>query len=425
MKQRNSIKTRKLASIGVAAALAVTVIAATGCTSGDKKDVAQAAATAQEQTIKTVKVQPVSKQKIGEPLEQVADVVAATQLDVIAKASGDIKEIWVKRGDRVNAGDVILRLDPTDMQIQKEKAALQLQSSQQSLAKSRKDVADGKTEMANSVAKMEQALQDITKQYNKARNDYDSGLITKQQLEQMETTWKNQNMDLDLLKQKQKTLETSDTLAALETQVQAASLSIKELDRSIANLDVKAPVSGVLTDMPLIVGMTIQAGTKVGHLQQLDPIRIQAQLTENSAKLVRGKTELVYYVSGSTQKSTAKISYLSDSMDAQSKSYELELEVANPTAALKPGMKVQIQLTTEQEQVVISVPTLSIVREGGESFVFVLNGDTVEKRKVELGRLSEMNQEIISGIKEGDQLVVSGQNQLKDKDKVKLQEPQK
>lgn len=403
-----------------AAALVLTVAVAAGCTAGGKQGAEPA--TAQEQTIKSVKVQKISKQKIGDPLEQVADVVAATQLDVIAKAGGEVREIVKKRGEQVAAGDVIVRLDPTDMQIQREKASLQLQSSQQALTKGRKDFTDGKTEMANSVKKMEQALLDVTKTYNKAKNDYDQGLITKQQLDQTETAWKNQTMDLDLLKQKQKTLETSDTLSALETQVQSASLSIKELERSIANLEVKAPVAGILTELPLVVGATIQPGTKVGHVQQLDPIRIKAQLTESSAKLVRGKQELIYYVPGSTERPKAKISYLSDTMDAQSKSYELELEVANSNGALKPGSKVQVQLTLEQEQIVLNVPTLSVVREGGDSFVFVLVGDTVEKRKVELGRLSELNQEVISGVKEGEQLVVSGQNQLKDKEKVQLAE---
>lgn len=402
----------------MAAVLALTVAVAAGCTTGNKQGAAPAAA--QEQAVKTVKVQPIAKQSIGAPLEQIADVVPATQIDIIAKAGGEIREIPVKRGDRVAVGDVIARLDPTDMQLQKDKAALQLQSSQQALTKAKKDLTDSKTEMANSVKKLEQALLDVTKTYNKARNDYDQGLITKPQLDQAETAWKNQTMDLDLLKQKQQTLETSDSLSALQTQVQAAELSMQELDRTISYLEVKATVAGTLTELPIVVGMTIPQGSKVGHLQQFDPILIKAQLTENTAALVRGKQELVYYVSDSTEKATAPIKYLSDSMDAQSKSYELELEVANPNGTLKPGTKVQVQLTSEQEQVVATVPTLSIVRENGDSFVFILVGETVEKRKVELGRLNELNQEVISGVKEGEQLVVSGQNQLKDKEKVQL-----
>lgn len=403
----------------LAAALALTIAVAVGCSAGEQP---AAPASAQEQTVKTVKVQKVAKQTIGDPLEQVADVVSATELDIVAKAGGEVREILKKRGDRVQAGDIIVRLDATDARIQQEKAALQLRSSQDALNKARQDLANSKVEMANSVKKMEQALLDVTKAYNKAKNDYDQGLITKTQLDQAETQWKNQTMDLELLKQKQRTLETTDSLSALETQVQSAQLSMRELERSLSNLEVKATADGILTELPVVVGQTIQPGFKVGHIQQYDPIVIKAQLTENSAKLVRGKTDLIYYIPGSAEKPRAKIKYLSDSMDAHSKSYELELEVANPTGALKPGMKVQIQLTEEQEQIVVAIPTLSVVREGGDSFVFVLVGDTVEKRKVELGRLNDLNQEVLSGVKEGEQLVVSGQNQLKDKEKVQLAE---
>lgn len=416
----NRLKSKTIiGGVKLAAAVVLTVAVAAGCSAEAGPTVPAAT---QEQAIKTVKVQKLAKQKIGDPLEQVADVAPVMQLDVMAKSSGDVKEILKKRGDQVNAGDVILKLDPADMNLQKEKASLQLRSSQDALVKAQQDLANSKTEMANSVKKMEQALLDVTKSYNKARNDYDQGLITKSQLDQAETLWKNQTMDLDLLKQKQKTLETSDNLSSLTNQIQSASLSMQELDRSLSNLEVKTPVSGILTELPVVVGMTVQPGAKIGHVEQLDPIVIKAKLTENSAKLVSGKQALVYYVPGSPDKAKAKIKYLSGSMDTQSKTYELELETANANGALKPGTKVQIQLTTEEEQMVVAVPTLSIVREGGDSFVFVLVGDTVEKRKVQLGRLNELNQEVLSGVKEGEQLVVSGQNQLKDKEKVQLAE---
>ena len=409
-------KSKRKFPAAVAAAFAMTIAVAAGCSSGQ----AEQPAAVQEQTVKTVRVQTVTKQSIGDPIEQVADVAPVVQLDVIAKASGDVKEIVKKRGDTVSAGDVILRLDNTDALIQKQKLELQLTSSIQALNKARKDLEDGKREMANSVTKMEQSLQDVTKAYNKARNDYDEGLITKQQLEQAETQWKNLTMDLELLKQKQQTLLTSDSLAQLETQVESARLAMVELERALSHYEVKAPVSGILTELPVVEGMTLQAGMKVAHIQQMDPILLKAKLTENAAQLVRGKQELVYYVPGENIRGQAKITYLSDSMDAMSKSYELELEVANPDHALKPGMRVQVQLTAEDEQIVPAIPTLSVVREAGETYVFVLVGDTVEKRKVELGRLNGLIQEVLSGVKEGEQLVVSGQNQLNDKEKVQL-----
>jgi RND family efflux transporter MFP subunit len=115
-----------------------------------------------------------------------------------------------------------------------------------------------------------------------------------------------------------------------------------------------------------------------------------------------------------------KVSYLADVMNSSTKAYALELEVPNPEKKLKPGTKAQILLTEEKDQNVVAVPTLSVVREGGDTFLFILNGDHVEKRKVELGRLNETYQEVLSGVKEGEQLVISGQHQLKDQEKVQV-----
>ncbi|TBL78209.1 efflux RND transporter periplasmic adaptor subunit [Paenibacillus thalictri] len=372
-----------------------------------------------EVQLKTVKVSKIEKQKIGDPIEQVADVASSIQMDVVAKGGGDILEILKKRGDYAEQGEVLVKLDPTDVQLSKEKAAVAVRGSELQLSKSKEDLANSKQELKNGIAKTEASLKDLEKTYNKMKNDYDLGLVTKIQLEQTETQLGNMRLDIQSSQDKLKTLESTNSLAALEQQAQSSSLSLREADRALGNLEIKAPTSGVITDLPIDVGMTIPVGFKVAQMQKLDPIKIKAELTEATAQLVRGKSELTFYVPGSVDKTKGKISYLSDVMGSQ-KSYSLELEVPNQDKKLKPGMKAQVQLTEETDQVVVSVPTLSVVREGGDTFVYILNGDTVERRKVSLGRLNETVQEVTSGVKEGEQLVVSGQHQLKDKEKVQL-----
>ncbi|MFS0839526.1 efflux RND transporter periplasmic adaptor subunit [Paenibacillus sp. 1P03SA] len=250
------------------------------------------------------------------------------------------------------------------------------------------------------------------------RNDYDEGTITKIQLEQEETKLNSLKLDLSTLKQKRKTLDNTDSLAAAQVAIETSGLSVKKAERDLENTVVKAPVSGVLTDFPVESGMTVAQGFKAGVIQQLNPILIKADLTEEAVNLVRDKKELSFYVPGTTELTKAPIKYISDVLDSQTKAYTLELEVPNADQKLKPGQKVQLQLTDEAEQTVTAIPTLSIVREGSESFVFVLNGDTVEKRKIQLGRLKETMQEVISGVNENEQIVISGQHQLKDKEKV-------
>ncbi|WP_248926780.1 efflux RND transporter periplasmic adaptor subunit [Paenibacillus hamazuiensis] len=404
-------------------AVVISAALISGCSAQPETKPAQAAQAAGEtQQVKAVKVSKIEKRSIGQPLEQVADVVSSLQVDVLTKAGGDVQEILKKRGDAVQKGEIIFRMDPTDVLISKDKAQVTIAGTQQQLVKAREELEDSKKELKNGIAKQEAALKDAEKNYNKMRNDYDQGLVTKNQLETAETSLNNQRLDLETNRSKLKTLESTNSLAALEQALQTANVSLREIERTLENMEVKASVSGVLTDLPIENGMTLQAGFKAAQIQQLDPIKIKAELTEDAAAMIRGKQELTFYIPGTIEKTKAKVNYLADVMSAATKSYSLELEVANPDRKLKPGMKAQVLLAEEQDQVVVTVPTLSVVREGGETFVFVLVGDQVERRKVELGRLNDTYQEVLSGVKESEMLVTSGQHQLKDKDKVQVQE---
>ncbi len=410
-------KTKKLkAGYPVAGAMVLAAALLAGCSA----EPAQQPAAAAESQVKSVKVAPVAKKSIGEPLEQVADISASVQMNIVTKVNGDVLEILKKRGDRVEKGDVLFRIDPTDLEIQKEKAQLSIASTQEQMSKARLDLADGKQELKDGITKMESALKDAEKGYNKLRNDYDLGLVPKIQLEQAETQLNGLRLDLEGMNRKLQNLENSNSLSQLEYGLKTADVSLRELDRGLSNTEVKATVSGVLTDLPVEIGMTLSPGIPAATVQQLDPVKIKAELTEEAAALVRGKQELSFYVPGTVDKAKATVSYLADVIGAQTKSYSLELTVPNPDFKLKPGSKAQILLTEEQDQVVVTVPTLSVVREGGDTYVFVINGNAAEKRKVELGRLHETYQEVLSGVKEGDQLVISGQNQLKDKEAVQV-----
>ncbi len=405
-------------STKVMGAVVISTALLAGC--GAQQQAAPTTANASEPQLKTVKVTKIEKQRIGDPQEQVADVISSIQIDVVTKVGGDVMEILKKRGDMVEKGDVIFRMDPTDVNLKKEKAQIDVSSSQQQLEKARQELANSKQEMKNGIKKLEDSIKETEKNYNKMRNDYDMGLVTKFQLEQMETQLNNLKLELENNLNKQKTLESTNSLAPLEQALQSSNLMIREADRTLENMEVKTTVSGILTDLPIEVGMSLNAGFQAGKVQQLDPIKIRAELTEETANLVRGKQELTFYVPGTLENTKAKVSYLADVMSANSKSYTLELEYPNAERKLKPGMKAQILVTEEADQMVVAVPTTAIVREGGDTFAFVLVGDTAEKRKVALGRLNETIQEVLSGLKEGEQLVISGQNQLKDKEKVQL-----
>ncbi|MUG47916.1 efflux RND transporter periplasmic adaptor subunit [Paenibacillus woosongensis] len=209
-----------------------------------------------------------------------------------------------------------------------------------------------------------------------------------------------------------------DALQPLKDQIRMAQIDIEQINRTLDNYKVTAPISGILTDFSIEPGMTINQGI-VGKIQQINPVKIKANITEENAKLLKGKTELSFYAADRPdQLFKGKIVYFADIMDTMNRTYELELQADNASLALKPGTKVQLRLTDEAEQEVLTIPTTAIIREESNTYVYLFSGGKVEKRQVELGRLNELYQEVIEGLAAGDQIVVSGQHQLKDNQEV-------
>ncbi|MEC0227998.1 efflux RND transporter periplasmic adaptor subunit [Paenibacillus alba] len=377
-----------------------------------------------EQGQKAVKVFKVIKQKIGDPLERNAEVLSSAQFDVISKVSGDVEQILKKRGEMVQEGDVIVKLKSGELTTQRETAALTVQTAQEAIEKAKvrakKETENQKLDMNNAIQKKELAMTGLLRNYNKMKNDYDIGLVTKAQLYQMETQMMDARLDLDQLKQKATMLEPIDATSELETQLKTAQIALQQIDQTIKNLEVKAQVSGLLTEMPLEAGMTLQPSSPVGIIQRLDPIKIKAQLTEEETRHLSDKKELPYYVTGTKQMLKGTISYLAKVIDPQTKAYEINLQVPNKDLTLKPGMKLMVQMSEEKDQIVLTVPTYAIVKEGDAAYVYVLAGDTVEKRSVQLGRLNEPNQEVLAGLKEGELVVKTNPNQLRDKEQVHM-----
>lgn len=405
MGNRNGDRKRWGKRIGLSILAVIGALAVAGCAAegGGTGELAAAA----EEGVKTVRVQPIAKMPVSGPIEQVADVVASGQVDIIAKTSADVVEVLAERGARVQKGDVLIRLDDTDAKLALDQARLAHKNAKQALE-------TGTKQWRNNVERMEQALTEATRFYNKTRNDYDRGLVDKSELDQAENAYTNTQRELELLK------ETSVT--ALELQVENAQLALEMAERSLLHHEIKAPIDGVITHLDVQAGMTVMPGVALGTIQQLDPIKIKAYLTEEAAKLARNKNQLKFRISGDPAEYAGEVAYLSEVMDPHSNAYELNLSVANPDLALKPGMKVQVRLTDEEEQLALAVPTLSIVREGTDTYVFVYNEGKAERRKVELGRLNELDQEVLSGVREGELLIVTGQHQLSDGEPVAVEQ---
>ncbi|RXZ82978.1 efflux RND transporter periplasmic adaptor subunit [Paenibacillaceae bacterium] len=351
---------------------------------------------------KQVKVEAVEKHSMGTPREQIGEVSAGFKMEMISKASGEVVERVKQNGDTVKQGEVIARISSERADIQLEGAVTQLQLAREALDANNKTVQIQRNKLESDIKEAERLFKEATRSQDEN--------VTNQARETVR-----------LLKQQLAAMDAANNSVQLEASVAAAETNLKDLRLSLGDYVIKAPSNGVLTNLAIREGSLLQAGSMIGVLQRVDHVVITVKLSEPGADLVRGKKELFFYsADGSFGKTKARVNSLDLFANPDTRMFAMELEADNPEGLIKPGTRVHVQLTTEEEENVIAIPSLSVVREGDESFAFVLNGKTAEKRTIQLGRMNGPYQEVLSGLALGDQLVVGGQHQLEANEQVEI-----
>lgn len=380
-----------------AACLVLTAVAAAGCTPAATVPQVQAAP-----GIAKVKTEPIGMHSMGAPREQVADVMASVQIGVIVQGSGTITEILKSNGAKVTKGEVIARISSGTAGLSASAAESSVSSAKRALETAEAELEANRIQLERTISGYEKQLKEATRANN----------------EELYSTTKD---NLEASKVQLRFLESKSSVPAARSQLETAKVSLEQARANLDAYNITASSSGVLAEMDLSVGASVAQGGKIGVILNGNQITIQAQLSEELAELVRGKKKVrVYYADQPQHGREVRIAYLSGAPSTSTRLYTLQLTADNKDAFFIPGSRVQVQLTTEEEENVLSVPADSIVRDGDHTYIFVLKGNSVQRVKVGLGRLNGIYQEI-HGAAAGDQLVVSGQHTLKDGQKVQVQ----
>ena len=158
-------------------------------------------------------------------------------------------------------------------------------------------------------------------------------------------------------------------------------------------------------------------------VQQISPVKLLVAVSETDyTKVSKGDkvTVLADALPGEVFKGTVVRLY--PTMDAVSHTFNVEVQVANSSARLRPGMYAKASLNMGDTDSVV-IPDAAVVKQqgSGQKLVYVLKADsTVEARIITLGRFFDGKYEVLSGLSEGEIVVVKGQSVLKSGDKVEV-----
>ena len=175
---------------------------------------------------------------------------------------------------------------------------------------------------------------------------------------------------------------------------------------------IRAPLSGYVLDKNVVEGARVQAGEDLYRVGDLSRIWVTAEIYEFDAPWVEvgqpARMELSYEEGRALE---GKVAYIYPTLNELTRTLTVRLEFENPDMRLKPGMFATVYIQFRRRDDVLAIPTEAILDSGKRKIVFVSVGDgRFEPREIVTGLTGDHHvTEVISGLEEGDQVVVSGQ----------------
>jgi RND family efflux transporter MFP subunit len=191
--------------------------------------------------------------------------------------------------------------------------------------------------------------------------------------------------------------------------------ALEKAGKPAKRLEILAPADGFVIEKNIVQGQMVDAGMKLYRLADLGVVWVFAQVYEQDLPYVQlGQEATVKLSSLPDREFRGRVTYIYPNVDEKTRTARVRLEFENPGYFLRPGMFVSAQIVSELKPSALLVPDSAVLRSGEKNTVFVaLPGEKFDPRTVALGLESEHNlYEVISGLKEGDRVVTSGQFML-------------
>ena len=207
--------------------------------------------------------------------------------------------------------------------------------------------------------------------------------------------------------------ESKASWEAVKTQYEVAKLTYENL---LENTTLVSPISGVITARNYDNGDMV-ASQPIFVVQQISPAKVVISVSENLySYLKKGMPVSIELDALPGQTFEGKVHRITPSIDAATHTFPVEVVIPNGKEQIKPGMYARVTMKYGTRQNIV-VPDRAVVKMlgSGERFIYVYKADgTVSYQKVELGRRMQDKYEVLSGIADGDEVVVTGQSVLKD-----------
>ncbi|HFA49037.1 MAG TPA: HlyD family efflux transporter periplasmic adaptor subunit [Bacteroidetes bacterium] len=388
---------------------------------------------------------------IRETVEASGKVFPKTEVKISSDVSGELVELYVNEGDSVTVGQILARVDPEAYNSQVERARAGVNSAKAAAANSKAQIETFKAQKEQIEAQLANA-RDIHKRNEKLHKEK---VISDQEYE---TSLSNVNsLEANLRAAEANIRSAVESAKGAVFQIKSAEATLKEISTSLKRTTIYSTMDGIVSKLNVekgerVVGTSMMAGTEILRVADLRRMEVQVEVTENDLpRLSLGQLvdiEIDAYINRKFKGTVVEIAHTANNavgdmgngivvltsdqvtnfvvtIDIDPASYQDLISPEKPYP-FRPGMSASVQIYTNTKEGIVTVPIQAVgtrdrekdkkkgkakqVSNAGfddeiKEIVFVVNADTVEMREVKTGIQDDDYIEIISGLKEGVEVV--------------------
>jgi membrane fusion protein (multidrug efflux system) len=307
-----------------------------------------------------VRTSKVSTRQIIRSVEYSSTLSAWKEVHMVPASPGRIEKIYVETGSRVSSGDILVRMDRTQLQ----QALVQLKN--------------------------------IETDFNRLDTLQKAGSIAEQKYDQVKAQYEIAKSNVEFLQ------ENTQLKAPFNGIISGKYFEEGEMYSGVPNTQAgKAAILSIVSINPLkaIVGVS---ESYFPLISKGLPVEVRSDIYPD--KKFSGKIYRIY-----------------PTMDPSTHLFQVEIEVANPGEKLRPGMFVRANINYGTAESIL-VPSVAVLKQTGtnERYVFINEGNKAVRKTVKTGIILDDDIEIAEGLKAGDELVTTGQNKLEDKVNIRI-----
>jgi multidrug efflux pump subunit AcrA (membrane-fusion protein) len=347
------------------------------------------------------------------------------QVDLFPKVSGYLERIYVNLGDSVKQGQTVAQIDRTDY-LQK------VREIEARVAQAKANLSE--IETGARAEELRQAEEGV----RSARSRFENAKLHKERMEALykrqvisKKEWDISEMEFTVAEaQLASSMENLKLLkqGARQEVREAGQAKLKEMEAILSqerirlqHTQILAPFSGAISKKHVDGGALVSPSTPIVNIVHTDTLKVTAHVLEKDIPLLKtGIKAKIRTESFPGKIFEGRIARISSALDISTRTLQAEIEIPNSERLLKPSMFARIEVVLVEKPRALLIPRHAIVLTDGSKTIFILKGNQAIRKPVVTGYEQDQYVEILEGASEGDQVIVKGQELIKDRSAVRV-----